>query len=435
MEEKKIGIYCRVSSRDQAVYGYGLDAQKAKCLQFLELYDYAQSDYKMYIDDGYSAKSLDRPRMNELMNDVHSGIINVIVVYKLDRLARSVVDTYKLIQDLIEHDCQLIAVIDRLDIDSANGRMIVGMLAVFAQWEREVIIERTRDGLESMVAKGKYPYGTTPFGWNKTKDNYLFINEEQASLLNDLADQSLSGASVMEIKKYLKDKYGIERSERTIERWLTRSINIGDFIFHDQVIKNIVPPIMNESKFKKLCSSIGRHASKSIDSYLFSNKVYCRCGNKCRNSSTNKRVGKNIVKYYYYECEICRSRINENAIFEQVAMSVFLHHDNEKISQALKKQKAKLDNLRIKISELYKRYVNDEIDVVVYGDTVTKLKTEYDRLNRSILGLNIDNINDLRNAEKGQKKLYIGEVIDYLTVDVYMKLVIDVKWNDSNGEK
>ena len=77
-------------------------------------------------------------------------------MYKLDRLTRSVIDTYKLLYELQEHNCQLIAVIDQLDINSANGRMIVGILAVFAQWEREVIQERTLDGLQAMVNQGKY---------------------------------------------------------------------------------------------------------------------------------------------------------------------------------------------------------------------------------------------------------------------------------------
>lgn len=428
MKDKKIAFYLRVSSKEQANFGYSLDAQKEKCLQFLNLYDYGDCDYTIYMDDGYSAKNLNRPRMTELLNDVHDGKINMIVVYKLDRLARSVVDTYNLIQDLIEHDCQLVAVIDRLDIDSANGRMIVGILAVFAQWEREVIIERTRDGLDAMVAKGKYPYGGVPYGWNKDKKLFLSINEEQAKILNDLADQSLSGMSIVDIKDYLKETYGMSRDESTILKWLTRPINCGEFTFHEKLYTNIVPAIMSKQKFTKVCSSITRHASFDMSRYLYYNKVYCKCGKKCRNSSTNKRVGQNIRKYYYYECLECHARINETKVLEQTIMSIFLHHNRETLNASMKKKKDKLDNLRLKMRDVYTKYSNDEIDVLVYSDTIAKLKKEQDVLNNTIIALNIDDINDFKKASKFEKRAYINEIVKYVTVDTTLNLVIGIEW-------
>ncbi len=430
MSEKKIAIYCRVSSKDQAMHGYGLDAQKEKCLQFLQLYEYDKNEYELYVDDGYSAKSLDRPRMKDLLNDVHNKKINMIIVYKLDRLARSVVDTYHFIQELISYDCQLIAVIDRLDIDSANGRMIVGMLAVFAQWEREVIIERTKDGLESMVAKGKYPYGGSPFGWNKDENLHLSINEDEAKIVNDLADQSLSGLSLIQIKKYLKETYGMNRNECTILKWMTRSINQGNFVFHENTYTNVVPAIMTEQKYKKVCSSIGRHSSIDNTRYLFHNKVYCKCGSKCQNKSTNKKIGQNVKRYFYYACPSCGLRMNENKILEQIVVSLFMRDSKKSLDLATKKKKDKLDNIRIKISEMYKRYINDEIDVIVYSDTIKKLNASYEIISNQILGLDIDSMHSFKEANKIEKKAYIDEFISHLTVDVGLQLVVNIEWKE-----
>ena len=133
MEQRKIAIYVRVSSRENAMNGYGLDAQETKCRQYVDLYDLNKDSIVLFKDKGISGKSLNRPEMKKLLYEVKNNRIEMIIVYKLDRLTRSVMDTYKLLYELQKYDCQLIAVMDRLDVNSANGRMIVGLLAVFAQ--------------------------------------------------------------------------------------------------------------------------------------------------------------------------------------------------------------------------------------------------------------------------------------------------------------
>lgn len=133
MKQKKIAIYVRVSSRENAMNGYGLDAQETKCRQYIDLYDLDADSIVLFKDKGISGKSLNRPEMKKLLTEVKNDQIGMVIVYKLDRLTRSVMDTYKLIFELQKHDCQLVAVMDKLDVNSANGRMIVGLLAVFAQ--------------------------------------------------------------------------------------------------------------------------------------------------------------------------------------------------------------------------------------------------------------------------------------------------------------
>ena len=285
----KTAIYLRVSTRDQSIHGYGLDAQETKCKQYLELYEYDSNNVVVYKDDGYSAKDLNRPQLMKLLKDVKQGEINMIVVYKLDRLARSVVDTYSLIQEFQKYECQMVAVIDRLDINSANGRMIVGILAVFAQWEREVIVERTRDGLESMADKGKYPSAGCPFGWKKDDNKYISIDEEQAKIINDLADRSIDGMTLTQLSKYLKDTYGIKKKPEIVKKMLTRELNVGVFTYHDKTYLNTFPPIMSEKKLKRVRNSMRNQSSVNKANYLFYNRVSCSCGTKCDNRLTKKR--------------------------------------------------------------------------------------------------------------------------------------------------
>lgn len=76
-------------------------------------------------------------------------------------------DVYEFIKKLMEKECNLIAVVDNIDIHSANGRLIVGILAIIAQWERETVIERTNDALVQMCEQGKFPIGYTPLGYKK----------------------------------------------------------------------------------------------------------------------------------------------------------------------------------------------------------------------------------------------------------------------------
>ena len=90
-----------------------------------------------------------------MLNDIENDEIDEIIIYKLDRISRSVLDVYYLLNNLLSKDVNLVAILDNLDIKTANGRMVIGILAIFAQWERENTIERTNDGLLRMAREGR----------------------------------------------------------------------------------------------------------------------------------------------------------------------------------------------------------------------------------------------------------------------------------------
>ena len=424
----KAAIYLRVSTRDQSVHGYGLDAQETKCRQYLQLYEYGGEDTKIYKDDGYSAKSLDRPHLMEMMNDVRNGKINMIVVYKLDRLARSVIDTYSLIQELQKYECQLVAVVDRLDINSANGRMIVGILAVFAQWEREVIIERTIDGLESMANQGKYPSCGVPFGYNKDKQKYITVNEKEAKIINDLADKCIDGMSLPQLSRYLNKTYGIYKSGDAIRKILIRDINRGLYKYHDKEYTDTFPAIMSEKKLKRVRTTIKKHAKPDKEKYLFHSRVMCNCGTRCDNRMTKKIAGQTPKYYYYYECPECKKRISQVRLLNDVIIHILCHDARERLSNEIKEKEMKLLSLRKEIKKVHRKYDDELIDINTYSEMVKRMMNRMKKLKEQIIGLNIKGKLDFFDSTDVEKHAYIQSKVRMIQVDMDFKIATNIEW-------
>jgi site-specific DNA recombinase len=159
--------YVRVSTEKQADFGVSLEAQTAKIrgmavVQGAELID-------VLIDAGESAKSLHRPGMMRLLALVDAGAIDTVIIAKLDRITRSVVDLAELLKRFERRNVSLVSVSDALDTRSAAGRLVLNIMVSVSQWEREAIGERTRDALRHKRAKGER-IGTVPFGSHVAAD-------------------------------------------------------------------------------------------------------------------------------------------------------------------------------------------------------------------------------------------------------------------------
>lgn len=336
---KFVAMYLRVSTFDQAHNGYGLGDQEVQCRKYIDLY-FPEDEIKIYKDDGYSAKNLSRPEMKRMLDDVYKRKIHTIVAFKLDRLTRSVIDTYKLIKTVMEYDCSLVAVVDRIDISSANGRMLVGILSVISQWEREVISERTVAGLEQMVRSGKYPYGgRDPFGWTRDK-NVLKIVPEEADIIKDMTQKYVyEGYGIDDLRIYLEKTYGMKKKWYFIRNCLINKRNIGIFEYHGVEYRDVVPAIMDEDLYYKAVEkATHRNVSQpNQEMYLFHGLVHCKCGKRCDHVSTVKTKNKYRHTYYYYWCPNCNKRVNQDKLFNQIVIPLGLHINSNKTSEQLKK--------------------------------------------------------------------------------------------------
>src|SRR5215467_11931010 len=152
-------LYTRVSSRNQADADYSsLETQRER----LEAYCKSQegySVYRVYEDGGYSADSLDRPALKEMLRDLRAGNLNCVLAYKIDRLTRSVKD-FHLLMDLFDrHGVKFVSVTQSLDTQNPMGRLLRNVLLDFAQFEREMTADRTRDKMHQRAQKGLWNGG------------------------------------------------------------------------------------------------------------------------------------------------------------------------------------------------------------------------------------------------------------------------------------
>ncbi|WP_304001914.1 recombinase family protein [Faecalicoccus pleomorphus] len=428
-DSRKIGIYLRVSTRDQSENGYGLDAQEEKCLQYLKLYEYDTKNIVVYKEEGRSAKNLNRPVLQQMMQDVKESKLKMIVIYKLDRFARSVVDTYSLVYVLLDYDCQLIAVMDRFDINSANGRMILGIISVFAQWEREIISERTIDALEEMLRQGKYPF-IAPFGWSKTDDKKLEINKKETQMILDLSEKIIQGMSINQSVSYLKEEYAMKRNDSIIKNWLLREMNIGLYTYRNMTYDNVVPAIMDEDYQNRIRESLSVHHFSDMDQYYLYQRVFCMCGRRCTQNVTQK-VDKN---YYYYYCKECKKRINQTAILRQILVSTVAHANQELLNNKAKKKKKLILRADKKMNELYATYLNGSITIDDYVKNMMMLREDKRKLEKQIQGMKIQTIDHFYALGNKARKEYIMSIVNKVVVDIDLKTVVKIEWI-SEGKK
>lgn len=153
-EQKKViaGLYIRVSTEDQSRFGHSLDEQEDRLKKLCEFKDY--EIYKVYREEGVSAKDTNRPKFREMIQDMKDGKINKIIVYKLDRLTRSIQDLENICKMLEEYNCDLESVAEEINTGNANGKFFIRMLTILAQLEIERTSERTKFGLIGAAKKG-----------------------------------------------------------------------------------------------------------------------------------------------------------------------------------------------------------------------------------------------------------------------------------------
>jgi DNA invertase Pin-like site-specific DNA recombinase len=164
-------LYVRCSTDEQAREGASLQAQEARLRAFALATD--RTIDEVVVDDGYSAKDLNRPGISRVLDDVRSGRVETVIVLKLDRITRSVRDLATLLDLFAKANAALVSVGESLDTQTAAGRMVVNMLGVVAQWERETIGERTAFAHAHRRTSGKVYSGRVPFGYQVAGDNLV----------------------------------------------------------------------------------------------------------------------------------------------------------------------------------------------------------------------------------------------------------------------
>lgn len=181
--------YIRVSTQEQATSGYSLDAQKAKLEAYAALYDIELTD--IVVDAGVSAKSLKREGLQRVLTTLDNGGADAVLIFKLDRLTRSVKDWNVLIEKYFTNKA-LLSVSDQIDTRTAAGRLCLNVLMSVAQWERETIGERTSTALQYKKSQGQH-IGSVPYGYEAIDKTLAVVESEAAAiaLIKDMKEQGL----------------------------------------------------------------------------------------------------------------------------------------------------------------------------------------------------------------------------------------------------
>ena len=150
----KCAIYTRVSTDMQAEREFNsCESQEQKIKSFIKSQENMEI-FKVYSDPGFTGANLERPALQELLEDVRQKKINLVIAYKIDRLTRSPKDFYHLIEIFDKHEVNFISVTERFDTSTPSGRLLRNIMLTFAQFERELTSERTRDKLLERAQKG-----------------------------------------------------------------------------------------------------------------------------------------------------------------------------------------------------------------------------------------------------------------------------------------
>lgn len=209
--KRKIFIYARKSKFTKE--SESIETQIDKCRQYIELNfdssEYSQEKIAEYCDEGWSGKDLNRPKFKEMYEEIKRGSCQCVVVYRLDRISRSVSDFSSLLGEFQKHKVSFISVTEKFDTTSNTGHLMMVITSAFAEFERRIIAERVRDNMHKLAESGRWLGGTTPLGFSSEKvRNTSHKNNTDLDSFTERTEYKLSPVeNEVDIVKLIYDKF------------------------------------------------------------------------------------------------------------------------------------------------------------------------------------------------------------------------------------
>ena len=210
MSDKKIrcAIYTRKSTEEGLEQEFNsLQAQREACEAYIKSQKHEHWTLlpTEYDDGGYSGGNMERPALKRLLTDVQNGLVDIIVVYKIDRLTRSLMDFSKIVEVLDKHNASFVSITQHFNTTTSMGRLTLNMLLSFAQFEREVTGERIRDKISASKKKGMWMGGKPPLGYYR-KDKKIYPDAEKSALVRSIFEKYTELKSTTLLKDWLKEQ-------------------------------------------------------------------------------------------------------------------------------------------------------------------------------------------------------------------------------------
>ena len=330
-----------------------------------------------YDDGGFSGGNTDRPALQQLLDDVRVGTIDVIVVYKVDRLTRSLADFAKLVELFDHHGVSFVSVTQQFNTTTSMGRLTLNVLLSFAQFEREVTSERIRDKIAASKRKGLWVGGMAPLGYD-TKDRRITVNETEADRVRTIFRNYLKLCSLNLLMADLRKRGiitkvrilktgetigGIPFTRGPLAHLLRNRFYIGEVAFKGEVLVGEQPAIVDRRLFEavqaKLTEQINNHkAARTKSEALLLGRIYDDRGHRMTPSHARRRG----IKYRYY-------------------ISSALLQGRPKQAGAVNRIPA--DEIEALVTKAVRDYLNQSIeitDAVIINSHVVRIEVQSDRL-------------------------------------------------------
>ena len=447
---KRVFCYVRVSTAEQ-VNGYSIDEQIERLKAYCTAKNWTLA--RIYNDAGFSGGNTDRPALKDMIHDIKH--CDVVLVYKLDRLSRSQKDTLELIEDVfLSNGVDFVSMSENFDTGTPFGRAMIGILAVFAQLEREQIKERTHMGRAGRAKDGKYHGGgEEPIGYDYINGE-LVINEFEAMQIREMHEMYQSGASIREIERTFErkgytHKHGKWRHDR-IGYCLDNDLYCGVVTFAGSKFDGTHEPIISKETFnktKQVKDSFDYSSSRNKGiGTLLGGLLFCkRCGARYGLSVFKDR--KYNKEYRYYECysrrkntrsmirdpncknKIWRTEDLDALILDEIRklslepISVKRKHNESNKSATIRKELARIDRQRSRLLYLYQteQYTIEELNTVIEPLNRQKQRLENELSNQRDIEdvqriiTSFDDVLALGNRD--QVRIIINALIDKIELD------------------
>ena len=315
---QRCAIYTRKSTEHNLDLEFNsLDAQREACEAYIK--SQAHEGWRLvpdrYDDGGLSGASLDRPALQNLLADVRAGRITIVVVYKVDRLTRSLADFAKLVELFDQHGVSFVSITQSFNTTSSMGRLTLNVLLSFAQFEREVIGERVRDKIAASKRKGLWVGGPVPLGY-RCIDKKLEIVPEEAEVVRTIFTRYLElgsmGALLTELDRQgIRTKINGRRDGRksggirfgvgSLAHLLKNRFYIGEITYRGEVHRGEHEPILSRDLFeavqaKRVANAVARQVRLRGSAAILTGRLFDDRGNRMSPTHANKRG----VRYRYY---------------------------------------------------------------------------------------------------------------------------------------
>jgi len=428
----RTAIYVRVSTEEQAQEGYSIRAQTEKLKSYALLKDWEIFD--LYADEGISGKNLvDRPAVNRMIDDIKSGKVNNVLVFKVDRLTRSTRNLVDLIDLFEEHNCAFNSLTESIDTGTPSGRMFLKIIGIFAEFERENISERSRLGRERKVKEG-YTIASfsLSYGYVKEKGQKIqTIQPEEARIVKEIFSMYMDeNMSMCGIARTLNDRK--IKTKRNAIAWDTTTIKL--LLTNPTYIGKVRYSMWDESKYFEVD---GHHER------IISDELFYRTQEKIKNMpkfSRTKRPRENSYFCGVLTCGFCGSKFTTHNVASKTDEDGVKQY---KTSYRCNKKKRYAypdavtckcpDIAHEKVEKAFSEYIKKihdftENDVDIEDNSVNK----EDELLKYIVDCE-KQIDNLLNRKKRLMEQYVGEEIAF---DDYkdMLSILNEKYEALEGE-